>query len=190
MSKQVTITLYLFILFFFFACVKPIGTHAAIDACAEDEWCSRTTSEGTCDYLGGRWVGINNCTRLQDASGDCCRPREGQGPILFGELEEAALPRFVGQAVLVDAYILRALPVIYSAAGILLLVYLLLGGYGYLVSQGDPKAIATARSKITHALIGLVIVFLSYWVVHVVGLLLGSEKVGLIFPGLNYYQNP
>lgn len=74
-----------------------------------------------------------------------------------------------------------ALPLIYTAAGIGLLIYLLVGGYGYLTSQGDPKAIAAARSKITTALIGIVIVFVSYWIVQAFGLLLGIDTFTSIF---------
>ncbi len=87
---------------------------------------------------------------------------------------------FSGSTTISDL-IKRALPLIYSVAGIALLIYLLIGGYGYLVSQGDPKAIASARSKITTALIGLVIVFISYWIVQAVGLLLGINAFSDIF---------
>lgn len=73
------------------------------------------------------------------------------------------------------------LPYLFSAAGLILLLYLIYGGISLMLSQGDPKAMQAAQAKITNAVIGFVIVFLSYWIVQIVGKMLGIEVFGNIF---------
>lgn len=73
----------------------------------------------------------------------------------------------------VGAIISYLLPYLFAGAGILLLLYLLYGGISMMLSRGDPKAIQSARDKITGALVGFVIVFAAYWLVQIIGKLLG-----------------
>ncbi|MGA2910472.1 MAG: hypothetical protein ABSE04_01545 [Candidatus Microgenomates bacterium] len=63
----------------------------------------------------------------------------------------------------------RALPYIFSAAAIGLLIYLILGGFQLMTSQGDPKAAQSAQAKITNALIGFVIVIFAFVIVQLFG---------------------
>lgn len=53
-------------------------------------------------------------------------------------------------------------------AGLLFLAYLLIGGLSWITSNGDPKAVAAARSRITNAFIGLVIVASTYAIILIV----------------------
>jgi len=48
------------------------------------------------------------------------------------------------------------------------LLYLVWGGFKWLTSGGDKQAVASAREHIIAALIGLVIVFLSYFILNIV----------------------
>lgn len=68
------------------------------------------------------------------------------------------------------------LPYVFSLAGIGLLVYLILGGLSLMTAKGDPKAIQSAQAKITNALIGFVIIIISYVVVQLLGQILGLES--------------
>lgn len=68
-------------------------------------------------------------------------------------------------------------------AGILMLLYLIFGGFQYMLSRGDPKAIQAAQGKITGAIIGFIIVFLAYWIVQAVALILGLRDITTIFSG-------
>ncbi len=111
---------------------------------------------------------VNNSTKLAEG-------------LDFDRLIRAATNSTFNASTTISDLIKRALPLIYSVAGITLLIYLLIGGYGYLVSQGDPQAIASAKSKITTALIGIVIVFISYWIVQLAGILLGIDAFTNIF---------
>src|SRR5688572_3817050 len=69
-----------------------------------------------------------------------------------------------------------ALPYVFGAAAILLLVYLVLGGLGMMTSKGDPKAMQAAQGKITNALLGFVIIFIAYFVVQLFGQILGLDN--------------
>lgn len=72
--------------------------------------------------------------------------------------------RFTNLASLVT----NALPILFSIAGVILLLYLLWGGFDYLTSMGDPKKAESGRGKITNAIIGFIIIFAAYWLVQLV----------------------
>ena len=76
------------------------------------------------------------------------------------------------------------LPYLFAGAGLLLLLYLLLGGFQLMTSGGDPKKTQEAKGKITNALVGFIIVFIAYWLVQIIASILGLGKIGEIF-GLN-----
>lgn len=54
--------------------------------------------------------------------------------------------------------------VILGFAGIAFFVLLLIGGFKYIISGGDPKAIEGAKKTITYAVGGLLVIILSYLV--------------------------
>ncbi len=67
---------------------------------------------------------------------------------------------------------------IFAIAVIVALFYLVWGGFKWLMSGGDKQAVTSAREHIVAAIIGLVIIFLSYFIINI---LLGFFGVG----GLN-----
>ena len=78
----------------------------------------------------------------------------------FSNLENSNNFRFAGQSL--GDIINTIIPYIFTAAGLLLLLYLIYGGYHMIISGGEPKALQEAKGKVTNALIGFIIVFLSY----------------------------
>lgn len=62
---------------------------------------------------------------------------------------------------------------LFPFTGLLLFIYLLIGGFSYLTSGGEPKAMEQAQSKITNAIVGFVIVFVAYWVVQIFEFMFG-----------------
>lgn len=74
-----------------------------------------------------------------------------------------------------------ALPYVFTAAGVLLLIYLLLSGLEYMTSRGEPKAVEAAKNKITSALVGFVVVFVAYWIVQIIGTILGAKGITDVF---------
>jgi hypothetical protein len=77
----------------------------------------------------------------------------------------------------------KTLPYIFAAAAIGLLIYLVLGGFQFMTSRGDPKAAQGAQGKITNAIIGFVIIIFAYFIVQIFGQLFGIENTlfGQIF---------
>lgn len=65
-------------------------------------------------------------------------------------------------------------------AGLVSLVFVIFGGYKFITSQGDAQKAAGARSTITYALIGLVIVLFSWLLVNIFTGLFGISPVPVI----------
>lgn len=72
---------------------------------------------------------------------------------------------------------------IFGAAGIVLLLILITGGIQFMTSGGDPKATQAAKQRITNAIIGIIIMFVSFWIVQIIGSLLGVSVFGNLFSG-------
>lgn len=58
-------------------------------------------------------------------------------------------------------------------AGIALFVLLLVGGFKYITSGGDPKAVESAQKTITYAIGGLILILLSYLILVLIGAITG-----------------
>lgn len=61
---------------------------------------------------------------------------------------------------------------------------LVLGGIRWITSRGDKQAVEDARNQITHALIGLAIVFVAWAIVRLIGNLFGVDILNLNIPTL------
>lgn len=67
---------------------------------------------------------------------------------------------------------------IFIIAGLILFAYLLISGFELLTSAGDPKKIESAQAKITHAIIGFIIIFVSYWLAQILEVIFGISIFG------------
>lgn len=65
------------------------------------------------------------------------------------------------------------LPYLYVIAGLMLLFYLIAGGFQMMTAANDEKGLIEAKGKITNALIGFILLFVSYWLVKILGFVLG-----------------
>jgi hypothetical protein len=70
------------------------------------------------------------------------------------------------------------LPYVFVLAGLGLFVYLIIGGFQLLTSGGNPEKVKAAQGKITNAIIGFVIIFISYWLVRILEIILGIQILG------------
>lgn len=61
-------------------------------------------------------------------------------------------------------------------AGIVAIFLVIYGGYKYINSGGDPKQADTARKTLMYAVFGLLIVFMSFFVIRVIGQTTGLDK--------------
>lgn len=97
----------------------------------------------------------------------------------YNQLESSIGLKFAGQNL--GSIVSDSLKYVFATAGILLLIYLILGGFQYLTSAGDPKKAQEAKNKITQALIGFTVIFSSYWIVQIVATILGLDKIKGVF---------
>jgi hypothetical protein len=68
-----------------------------------------------------------------------------------------------------------AVQLLFAVAVVVALFYLIYGGFRWLISTGDKGKVTEAREHIVAAIIGLVVIFLSYFIIN---LLLGFFGVG------------
>lgn len=73
------------------------------------------------------------------------------------------------------------LPYIFGIAGLIMLLYLVWGGFMFMTSHGDQKAVEAARQKITSAIIGFVIIFVAYWLVQLLQMIFGINPAQRVF---------
>ncbi|MBU1104283.1 pilin [Candidatus Parcubacteria bacterium] len=67
--------------------------------------------------------------------------------------------------------------------GLIFFVMLILGGIAYMMSSGDEKQLTKAKQQITAGLIGLVIVFMAWWVVKIISVIFGINILQPSFTG-------
>ena len=71
----------------------------------------------------------------------------------------------------------NALTLLLIVAVILTLVYLLLGGIAWIQSGGDKQKLSQARSRLTYAIVGLVVALASFFILNIIGFIF---KVNLL----------
>lgn len=79
----------------------------------------------------------------------------------------------------------NALIILFSAAAVLVLVFLIIGAFQWITSGGDKEAVGKARSRITAALIGLAILVLAFVILQVIGGIIGVNFLNFEFPRLD-----
>lgn len=69
-------------------------------------------------------------------------------------------------------------------AGIVLFILLLVAGFKYITSGGDPKATEGAKKTLTSAVIGLVVILISYLILVLIETITGVEvtKFNIVIP--------
>jgi len=67
---------------------------------------------------------------------------------------------------------------LFFAAIIMALFFIVLGGFKWIMSQGDPKEVTAARETITYAAVGLVVIFLSFFFINVIAHFLNIPILG------------
>jgi hypothetical protein len=102
--------------------------------------------------------------------------------INFATLQPIASKNFGPGSSLADLISGSLTNLLFFGAGTLALLYLLYGGLTYMLSRGDPKAVSAAQQRLTYAVIGLIIVFCSFWIVQLARLFLGFSDFGIANP--------
>ena len=71
-----------------------------------------------------------------------------------------------------------AITLILIIASIAALAVIIFGGIRWIVSGGDKEKLQGARNMITYALVGLVVIFLSYFIINTIGDFFGVKLLG------------
>ncbi len=66
----------------------------------------------------------------------------------------------------------------FAFGGLAVLIFFVWGAFDWIVSGGDKEKVAGARKKITNSIIGLVLLALSYFIVGLVGDIVGFNPLG------------
>ncbi|MAG60113.1 hypothetical protein CMO96_05005 [Candidatus Woesebacteria bacterium] len=69
----------------------------------------------------------------------------------------------------------NVLLVIFAFAAIVLFIMFLIGGFRYLTSGGDPKAVEGAKGTLTHAIAGLVVLVLAFIILKLIETITGVD---------------
>lgn len=70
-----------------------------------------------------------------------------------------------------------------AVAGLYFLIQFILSAIKYISQGGDDKALASARKAMSNATLGLIMVFMAWWVVRIVGTIFGINLLKPIFKG-------
>ena len=75
----------------------------------------------------------------------------------------------------VGAFITGMIPNVMIVANLILFFLILLGGFMMIANSGDPQKKAQASAILTSSLIGFLIVFGAYWLMQILGTVLGFD---------------
>lgn len=67
----------------------------------------------------------------------------------------------------------RIISIVASVVSFVLFIMLLIGGFKFLTSGGDPKKTESAKGTMTYAIVGLVVIIASYLILKVIEALTG-----------------
>ncbi len=67
-----------------------------------------------------------------------------------------------------NSAVVRVITILLSIIGVVSALMVVIGGYRYVVSQGNEKAVSSARKTLTYALAGLVVAVLAYSIVSII----------------------
>lgn len=78
--------------------------------------------------------------------------------------------------------VLQVITLLLLLVGSLAVVFLIVGGYRYVMAAGNEEAAESAKKTITHAILGLVIVILSFAIIAIISRILIGGQSGVFGP--------
>lgn len=141
--------------------------------------CSSYTSQFSCENSGAAF-GCKTVTPTVTPKPPATPTTSFLHPTGFwGELEQIAIPKMAGKTI--GDVINAAMPIVFTLGGILMLLFLIYSGYQWMISQNDPKALQIARTNLTYAIIGFLVIFISYWIITALAQMLDLRSVKTLF---------
>lgn len=91
----------------------------------------------------------------------------------------------------VENIVVNVVSILFAVGGIGVVVYFVWGAVDWILSGGDKEKVSNARKKMTHALIGLALLSLSFVIINLVGTIVGFNPLGnLQLRNLGTKENP
>jgi len=84
-------------------------------------------------------------------------------------------PFGMGMNTTLQVIIARIINIAFMAAGLVAVIYLIIGGFRYVTSSGNAEMIESAKATILNAIIGLIVIFISFLLVNYI---LGALHIG------------
>lgn len=75
----------------------------------------------------------------------------------------------------------QGLSYVFAAAGIGLLLMIISSGFSLMMSAGDAKKLAAGKATLTNSIIGFLLIFAAFWIVQIMGTVLGWQSIFEIF---------
>lgn len=76
----------------------------------------------------------------------------------------------------------KALPLVFAAAGIGLLLMIISSGFTLMMSAGDAKKAAAGKATLTNSIVGFLLVFAAFWITQALGVVFGwQDSITAIF---------
>jgi amino acid transporter len=85
-----------------------------------------------------------------------------------------------GQVNPLQVIVTWGLGLVFAFAGVAALFFLIWGGISWITSGGEKEKIEEARKKIVYAIIGLVVILASFFIINTVGALFGIAPFNLV----------
>lgn len=67
------------------------------------------------------------------------------------------------------------LPNVYTAAGVIIFIMFIVGGFSIISGANDTHKLDEGKKTITFAIMGLLIIFGSYWIIQIIQVVTGLE---------------
>lgn len=99
--------------------------------------------------------------------------------VVFAPPVFAQEPKQIGDAVGIIENIIKLLA---PAAAVAFLIMLIVGGFQFVTSGGDPKAAGAARTTLTYAVIGIVLVAAVWLILLLIGTITGVNVTNVGIP--------
>lgn len=92
--------------------------------------------------------------------------------------ESVNIPEGFTLPITLDRLFQTGLQLMFIAAVVLSLFFILWSGIQWITSGGDKQALEKARARLTYAIVGLIIVFLAFFIVNLIGGFFGINLIG------------
>src|SRR3989344_465021 len=77
----------------------------------------------------------------------------------------------------ISGFIMKIINIALAVAGLIAVLFLIIGGFRYITSAGNEETAEQAKKIITNAIIGIVVIILSFVIVHVISNALTTNQV-------------